>query len=335
MVTRGRRVLVTGGAGYIGSHTVHRLVEAGWDVTVLDDLSGGHRAALPGDVRLVVGSVGDPRAVAEALDGGPPAGVIHFAGVIEAGLSVTDPGRFWRVNVAEPLVLLDALVAAGCPPVVFSSSAAVYGDPVRVPVAEDDPTRPTSPYGETKLTFERILDHHGTAHGLRSARLRYFNASGAHPSGRIGEDHAPETHLIPLAVACALGRRDTIDIYGTDYPTSDGTAVRDYLHVCDLAEAHLAALEHLVDGGPGGTWNVGLGTGHTVAEVLDAVEAVSGRRLSRRESPRRPGDPAVLVADPTRIRRDLGWEPRWTDLTEIVATAWRWHSTHPRGYGDR
>jgi UDP-glucose 4-epimerase len=332
------RILVTGGAGYIGSHTIRHLIAADHEVVVLDDLSAGHRAALPPGVALIDASTGDRVAVSAALREHQPDAVIHFAGSIEAGESMTDPRRFYENNVTNSLRLLDAVVGtageAAAIPVVFSSSAAVYGEPEQVPIAEDAPHRPTNVYGETKLIFERALAAYGEAYGLRSVSLRYFNACGAAADGTIGADHRRKTHLVTIALLTALGQRPAVQVLGTDYPTPDGTCIRDYIHVDDLAAAHVLALQALADGASTTAYNVGVGEGFSVTEVLDATDRVVGRPVPRQLAPRRPGDPARLVADSTKIRRELGWRPQYTGLDEIIATAWRWHSSHPHGYAD-
>jgi UDP-glucose 4-epimerase len=332
------RILVTGGAGYIGSHTLRHLLAAGHEPMVLDDLSAGHRAAVPDTVPLIEATTADQAAVAKALADHRPDAVIHFAGSIEAGESMTDPRRFYANNLVAGLALLDALVEdadTGRPvPVVFSSSAAVYGDPERVPIDEDAPKAPTNVYGETKLAFERVLAAYGRAYGMRSISLRYFNACGAAADGSIGADHRMKTHLLTLAMLTALGQRDAVVVMGTDYETPDGTGIRDYVHVDDLASAHVLALGALFDGAASAAYNVGVGRGFSVQEVLDAVDRVVGRPIARRLGPRRAGDPARLVADSTRMQANLGWRPSYTDLDAIVATAWRWHSAHPGGYAD-
>jgi len=332
------RILVTGGAGYIGSHTVRRLIAADHEVVVLDDLSAGHRAALPSGVALIEASTGDREAVSAALRDHEPDAVIHFAGSIEAGESMTEPRRFYANNVTNALCLLDAVVeaageAAGIP-VVFSSSAAVYGEPEQVPVSEDAPRQPTNVYGDTKLIFERALAAYGEAYGLRSVSLRYFNACGAAADGTIGADHRHKTHLMTIAMLTALGQRPAVQVMGTDYPTPDGTCIRDYIHVDDLASAHVLALGALADGAATTAYNVGVGQGFSVQEVLDAADRVVGRPIPRQLGPRRPGDPARLVADSTKIRRELGWRPHYAGLDEMIATAWRWHSLHPHGFAD-
>jgi UDP-glucose 4-epimerase len=326
-------IFVTGGAGYIGSHTVLAMIDAGFDVVVYDNLSSGHRAALPDGVPLVEGDLSDPVALDDALRTFSPAAVVHFAGSIEAGESMSDPRRFYRNNLVASLNLADALVEHGSIPLVFSSTAAVYGDPVQLPVGEDAPKIPTNVYGESKLAFESVLAAYDRAYGLRSVSLRYFNACGAHPDGHIGADHRSKTHLLTLAMLAGLGQRDHIDVFGTDWPTPDGTCIRDYIHVCDLAAAHILALRALADGAPSRAYNVGVGKGFSVKEMLDGVDRVVGRRVPRVITPRRLGDPSSLVADSTRIRSELGWSPRYTELDAMIETAWRWHRTHPNGFG--
>jgi len=332
------RILVTGGAGYIGSHTLRSLTAAGYEPIVVDDLSGGHRLAVPAGVPLIEARVGDRTSMARVLDEHRPDAVVHFAASIEAGQSMTDPRRFYTNNVVAGLALLGAVLEAagggGPVPVVFSSSAAVYGEPSSVPIPEDAAKEPTNVYGETKLAFEHALAAYDRAYGLRSVSLRYFNACGAAADGSIGADHRTKTHLVTVAMMAALGRREAVLVMGTDYPTPDGTGIRDYVHVDDLASAHVLALDTLLAGGATTAYNVGVGRGFSVQEILDAVDRVVGRPVPRRVAPRREGDPARLVADSTRIQKELGWQPAYTDVDAIVATAWRWHSTHPDGYGD-
>ena len=331
-------VFVTGAAGYIGSHTTHQLLAAGMDVVAFDNLSSGHQGALPAEVPLVEGDLADGGAVAAALAAHRPDAVIHFAGSIEAGESMTDPRRFYANNLTNGLNLVDAMVDAagdGPPvPMVFSSSAAVYGEPDDTAVAEDAPTEPTNVYGETKLAFERVLAAYDGAYGLRSLSLRYFNACGAQAGGEIGADHRHKTHLVTLALLTALGQREAMSVFGTDYPTPDGTCVRDYIHVDDLASAHVLGVRALLEGAATTACNVGVGRGFSVTEVLDAVDRVTGGQLDRRLCPRRAGDPAALVADATRIGKTLGWAAAYTGLDDIIATAWAWHRTHPHGYDD-
>lgn len=327
------RVLVTGGAGYVGSHVVRALQEAGHLPVVYDDLSLGHAAAVAG-LPLEPGDVGDAPRLAEVMRRRAIEAVVHCAARTQVGESVARPDLYYRVNVAGSQALLDAMRDAGVRRLVFSSSAAVYGTPEVVPIPEDHPQRPLSPYGETKAAVERMIGWYAGAFGLRAISLRYFNAAGAHPSGELGEDHDPETHLIPIVLQAALGLRSEVTVLGEDYPTPDGTAIRDYVHVWDLARAHVRALELLAEGHPGGAFNLGTGRGHSVRAVIDAARRVTGRPIPSRAGPRRAGDPPVLVADPGRALRELGWRPVRSDLETIVRDAWRWHAAHPRGYGD-
>ncbi|HYD64555.1 UDP-glucose 4-epimerase GalE [Azospirillum sp.] len=318
------RILVTGGAGYIGSHTCKALAAAGHVPVTLDSLAGGHRAAVRWGP-LIEADLTQPEALRAALAREPVEAALHFAGLIQAGESMTRPGRYYRINLTGSLNLLDTLVAAGVRAVVFSSTVAVYGNPRSVPIVESHPLSPVNPYGESKLAVERALGWYGAAHGVRWTALRYFNAAGADPDGELGEAHEPESHLIPLAIDAALGRRPPLKVMGTDYPTPDGTAVRDYVHVSDLARAHVAAIERLLAGGDPLAANLGAGRGYSVREVVAAIETATGRPVPRQEAPRRPGDPPVLVADPSRARDILGWAPRLSDLPTILATACAWH----------
>jgi len=328
-------IFVTGGAGYIGSHTVLTMLDAGMDVVVYDNLSSGHLEALPAGVPLIEGDLNDEAALDRALTEHQPDAVVHFAGSIEAGESMMDPKRFYRNNLMNSLYLADALVAHGSIPIVFSSTAAVYGEPEVMPVFEDAPKEPTNVYGESKLAFERVLTAYERAYGLRSISLRYFNACGAYPDGHIGADHRAKTHLLTLAMLVALGQRDHIDVYGTDWPTPDGTCIRDYIHVCDLAEAHVLALNALAGGAASRAYNVGVGRGFSVKEMLDGVDRVVGKPIARRITERRAGDPSALVADSSRIRSELGWAPKYTDLDGMIRTAWAWHQQNPNGYAGR
>jgi UDP-glucose-4-epimerase GalE len=318
-------VLVTGGAGYIGSHACKALALAGYRPVVFDNLSRGHREAVRWGP-LVEGDTADRASLAGALEAHRAFAVMHFAAFAYVGESVTEPALYYRNNLAGTLSLLDAMVEAGVDKIVFSSTCATYGNPASVPMGETAPQHPVNPYGETKLAIERALHWYGQAYGLRSASLRYFNAAGADPEGEIGELHNPETHLIPLILQAALGQRPHIDIYGTDYPTPDGTAIRDYIHVQDLAEAHLRALEHLAAGRESTALNLGTGRGHSVREVIRVAEKVTGRPIPCREAPRRPGDPPALVADPGLAAELLGWRARASDLETIVRTALAWHT---------
>jgi UDP-arabinose 4-epimerase len=320
-----RAVLVTGGAGYIGSHTCKALALAGRLPVALDNLVHGHKAAVRWGP-LVEGDIRDRALVEGAIREHRIEAVVHFAGYAYVGESMRDPGKYFGNNVAASLALLEAIQACAVGRVVFSSTCATYGVPESLPILEEHAQRPVNPYGESKLFVERALHWYGVAHGLRSVALRYFNAAGADPDGQIGEDHDPETHLIPLAIGAALGKRPPLQIYGTDYPTPDGTAVRDYVHVTDLADAHLRALDYLEAGRESSAFNLGTGRGHSVREVVAAVERIAGRELPRREAAPRAGDPAILVAEPGRSRKLLGWAPQHSDLDTIVATAWRWHT---------
>jgi UDP-glucose-4-epimerase GalE len=317
-------VLVTGGAGYIGSHACKALARAGYQPVVFDNLSRGHRAAVRWGP-LVEGDIAERGKLVAALERHRVSVVMHFAAYAYVGESVTDPALYYANNLGGSLSLLEAMREAAVDKIVFSSTCATYGTPAAVPIHEAMPQLPVNPYGETKLAIERALRWYGEAYGLRSASLRYFNAAGADPEGEIGELHEPETHLVPLVLQAALGERPQIDIYGTDYPTPDGTAIRDYIHVQDLAEAHLRALEHLGEGGQNVALNLGTGCGHSVREVIRAAEAVSGKSIRCRETARRPGDPPILVADPGLAAELLGWRPRISDLDTIVRTAFVWH----------
>ena len=321
------RVLVTGGAGYIGSHTAKLLAASGHSPIVFDDMSQGHDWAVKWGP-LERGSLSDPDRLREVLERHPVDAVIHFAANALVGESMTNPTKYFRTNTVGTLNLLDAMRAAHVDRIVFSSTCATYGNPVRVPIDEGHPQAPVNPYGESKLMVEKMLRWYGECYGLRWMALRYFNAAGADPEGEIGEDHDPETHLIPLVIGAALGARPPVKIFGIDYDTADGTAVRDYVHVMDLADAHLRALQRLDHGTPSQAVNLGTGHGQSVREVLTTVEKVSGMKVPAVESPRRAGDPATLVADPARARTVLGWSCRYPVLDTIVEHAWKWHVSH-------
>lgn len=323
-------VLVSGGAGYIGSHTVRALRARGRDVVVLDDLSNGHRQAVI-DAVLVVGRVEDRDLVTRLVAEHDVDAVVHFAAVKAAGESMEQPGRYFVHNVCGTLALLDAVTAAGVGRFVFSSTAAVYGSARDLPIAEDHPLGPENPYGESKLAVERMLPWFEVAHGLRSMSLRYFNAAGASSDGLIGEDFTHTANLVPVVMKAALGRSGPVQVFGTDYPTRDGSAIRDYIHVEDLADAHVAALEHLEAGGGSNVVNLGTGVGSTVLEVLGTARRLSGVDIPFVLADRRPGDPAALYADNRRAAELLGWRPM-RGLDDIVGSAWRWHSSHPDGF---
>lgn len=329
------RILITGGAGYIGSHTAALLVSRGFEVIALDDLSEGHRAALPKGVRLEHVNLLDEPGVRAAMERTKPSAVMHFAASCLVGESVADPGKYYRNNLEASLVLLRSMRAAGCNTIVFSSTAATFGEPTYTPIDEKHPQKPINPYGGTKLMFEQALADFAHAHGTRWIALRYFNAAGAGNSGLIGEDHEPETHLIPLVLQVALGQRDAITVFGDDYPTPDGSCVRDYIHVDDLAQAHLLAMQHLERGGASGSFNLGTGEGYTVKQVIEFARKITGKAIAQKIGPRRPGDPGVLIADGTKARSVLGWKPDRSDLETIIASAWKWHAAHPHGYDDR
>jgi len=325
-------VLVTGGAGYIGSVVAAELLKAGHRVLVYDDLSRGHRRATPKGAETIIADTADRVALDRVFKTRPVDAVMHFAALIEAGESMKNPAAFFRNNTANTLTLLEAMLAHGVKKFVFSSTAALFGAPERAPIEEDDPLRPTNVYGESKLMVERMLAWLNSVHGLRYASLRYFNAAGAMDDDH-GEDHHPESHLIPLVLKVALGQIEHVSIFGADYPTPDGTCVRDYIHVMDLASAHLLALDAL-ERHDRLIYNLGNGQGFSVREVIEVARKITGHPIPVVESPRRPGDPAILIAGAARIQRELNWRPLFPDLENIVASAWRWHRAHPHGYGD-
>jgi len=325
-----RRVLVTGGAGYIGSVVVDQLLERGFSVVVLDDLSRGHRQAVARGAAFVHGGIGNRELVEALFEDARIEAIIHLAGFALVPESVAQPQKYVINNVTAARILLEAALRAKVQRFVFSSSCAVYGHPAKIPITEDSPQAPVNPYGETKRDFERLLAELGPGNGMGVVSLRYFNASGA--TDRLGEDHDPETHLIPNVLGAALGRRTALEVYGTDYPTADGTAVRDYVHVTDIADAHLRALDVKLDGGSAVAVNLGTGVGRSVREVVAAARRVTGRDVPTVERPRRPGDPPELVAAVNRAATVLGWRPSHSSLDEILGSAWRWHQHHPHGY---
>ncbi|NTW49166.1 MAG: UDP-glucose 4-epimerase GalE [Chlorobiales bacterium] len=319
-------ILVTGGAGYIGSHAVRRLKKAGYETLVLDNLVYGHSEfAAPGE--LIVGDLEDQTLLETIFSQHKIEAVMHFAAYAYVGESVQNPGKYYRNNVACTLNLLDAMVAHGVKQFIFSSTCATYGEPEEIPITETHPQRPINPYGQSKLMVEQILKDYDHAYGLRSVRLRYFNAAGADPDGGIGEDHDPETHLIPLVLDAAIGKRESVSIFGTDYDTPDGTCVRDYIHVTDLAEAHVLGLRYLQNGGATDVFNLGNSRGFSVREVIDTARKVTGREIKVVEGGRRAGDPAELVGSAEKIKRVLGWKPQFASLEKIIETAWVWHQT--------
>jgi len=323
------KVLVTGGAGYIGSIVTSELLKAGNEVVVYDNLSTGNRAAVLPDAELVVGDIADRDKLDRVMSAHRFDGVMHFAALIEAGESMKVPAQFFRNNTSNTLTLLDAMLAHGINRFVFSSTAALYGNPERTPIDEEDRLRPTNPYGESKLLVEQMLNWLNQIHGLKYACLRYFNAAGA--TKELGQDHHPESHLIPLILQVPLGKRKNIAIYGTDYDTPDGTCVRDYIHIVDLASAHILALQAL-EKRPRLIYNLGTGSGFTVRQVIDMARKVTRHPIPAVETPRRPGDPAVLIASSDRIQRELGWKPKFPDLETIIASEWEWFEKHPKGY---
>lgn len=327
------RILVTGGAGYIGSHTAALLRTSGHDVWVLDNLSTGHREAAPA-ARLIECDLANRLAVERALRDNRIEAVIHFAASCYVGESVTDPAKYYNNNLVGTICLLDAMRAAGVTRIVFSSTCATYGVPAKVPITEDEKQAPVNPYGFTKLAIEHAMRDYGQAYGLGSVALRYFNASGAASNGQLGEDHDPETHLIPLVLQTALGVRPHIEVFGTDYPTPDGTCIRDYIHVDDLADAHLRAVQRIRPG-EFQAFNLGTGRGYSVREVIELARRITGRPIPIVESPRRAGDPPELVAAADKARRELGWRPNHTTLDSIIETAWNWHRRNPSGYAGR
>ena len=325
-------ILVLGGAGYIGSHTVYELIDAGKQVVIADNLETGHIEAVHPQAKFYQGDIRDRAFVDSVFDNEQIDGVIHFAANSLVGESMTNPLKYYDNNLCGTKVLLESMVAHGIDKIVFSSTAATYGEPERVPILETDRTEPTNCYGETKLSMEKMFKWTGLAHGLRFVSLRYFNACGAHVSGKIGEAHNPESHLIPLILQVPNGKRDFISIFGDDYDTKDGTCIRDYIHVTDLAQAHILAMDYLMNGGESNIFNLGNGVGFTVKEVIDTAREVTGHPIPAKTTPRRAGDPAQLIASSEKARKILGWHPEHADLREIIETAWNWHKNHPNGF---
>jgi len=326
------KVLVLGGAGYIGSHTVSELIDAGEEVVIVDNLETGHIEAVHPKAAFYQGDIRDRAFVDSVFEKEKIDGVIHFAANSLVGESMTDPLKYYDNNLNGTKVLLQSMVAHGVDKIVFSSTAATYGEPESIPILESDRTEPTNPYGETKLSMEKMMKWTDVAHGLRYVALRYFNACGADESGEIGEAHSPETHLIPLILQVPNNQREAVSIFGTDYDTKDGTCVRDYIHVTDLAQAHILAVKYLVNGGASDVFNLGNGVGFTVKEVIETARKVTGHPIPAVESPRRSGDPAKLIASSEKAKKVLGWNPVHASLEEIIESAWKWHKAHPEGY---
>ena len=329
-----KNILVAGGAGYIGSHTVKELIARGYGAVVVDNLENGHREAVDSAAAFYEADLRDITAMDKIFNENEIDAVIDFAAYTVVAESVADPIKYYENNVYGMTRLLRAMQGHGVDKIVFSSTASVYGIPKRVPIVETDGVNPINPYGETKLAVERLLKWADGAYGIRHVALRYFNVAGAHASGSIGEDHDPETHLIPIAILTALGRYECLDVYGDDYNTKDGTCIRDYVHVTDLAAAHVLAADYLSGGGSSRAYNIGSGTGFSNREIIDEAERVTGLKINRRIAPRRPGDPDNLIASPDRIMSELGWRPERTNLKDIISSAFKWHKAHPDGYGD-
>lgn len=326
------KLLVLGGAGYIGSHTATELLDNGHEVVIADNLVTGYREAVPEKATFYQGDLRDKDFLVDLLTKEKVDAVIHFAAFSLVGESVTNPLKYYENNLYGTKVLLDAMIETGVDKIVFSSTAATYGEPENIPILESDRTCPTNPYGETKLAMEKMISWAAKAHGLHFVSLRYFNACGANKSGKIGEAHNPESHLIPLVLQVPNGKREFVSIYGNDYDTPDGTCIRDYIHVTDLAKAHILAVEYLMNGGESDIFNLGNGVGYSVKEVIETARKVTGHPIPAKEEARRAGDPARLVASGEKARKILGWEPEIKDLADIISSAWKWHKAHPNGY---
>ena len=324
-------ILIVGGAGYIGSHMCKYLSQNGYTPIVLDNLVCGHRESVKWGP-FIEGSMDDKTLLNHIFKEYEIAAVMHFAAFCYVGESVDNPAKYYRNNVAATLTLLEAMIENDILNFIFSSTCATYGEPIEIPIKENHPQSPINPYGRSKLMVEQIIDDFGNAYGLKSASLRYFNAAGADPDGELGEDHRPETHLIPLVLQTALNKREEIEIFGNDYPTSDGTCIRDYIHINDLAQSHLLALERLLNGLSGGQYNLGNGDGYSVKQVIDVARQVTKKKIPSKVVKRRPGDPAVLIGSSEKANKELGWKPQFTDLHTIIETAWNWHKNNPHGY---
>ena len=327
-------ILVCGGAGYIGSHTVHQLVEKGEDVVIVDNLQTGHMGAVNPKAKFYKGDIREAEVLDRIFTENKIDAVVHFAANSLVGESMTNPLKYFNNNVYGMQVLLEAMVRHGIDKIVFSSTAATYGEPERIPIMEDDRTEPTNPYGQSKLIMEKMMKWVSLANGIRYVSLRYFNAAGAIEDGSIGEDHSPETHLIPLILQVPLGKRDHITVFGEDYPTPDGTCLRDYIHVLDLADAHVLAIDYLRRGGEINSFNLGNGQGFSVKEMIAAAREATGLDIKVEIGERRAGDPAELIASSEKARKVLGWQPKFTDVKAVIGTAWKWHQQHPAGYQD-
>lgn len=327
-------ILVTGGAGYIGSHAVYQLIDQGLDVVIVDNLQTGHRGAIHPKAKFYEGDLRDRDFMREVFRKESIEGVIHFAANSLVGESMEKPLQYYDNNVYGTQILLESMIDAGVKYIVFSSTAATYGEPEAVPITEEMPTVPTNTYGETKLAMENMMKWCEQAHGIRFVSLRYFNVAGARSTGEIGEDHNPETHLIPVVLETALGKREKITIFGDDYPTKDGTCIRDYIHVEDLIDAHILALDYLKNGGQSDIFNLGSSQGFSVKEIVEMAREVTGKEIRAEIGPRRAGDPSILIASSEKAKKILGWKPSRTNIEQIIKDAWNWHSTHPNGYED-
>jgi len=326
------KILVTGGAGYIGSITVRELIKQKHEVIVLDNLSSGHQKALPQDVNLIIDDINNPKALENIFVDQKIDAVIHFAASIQMGESVKNPSKYYWNNLVSSLKLFDSMVKYNVLKIVFSSTAGVYGNPIKLPISEDDPKNPTNPYGETKLAIEKVLHWYDQAYNLKSKCIRYFNAAGASHDGEVGENHKEESHLIPNAIKKALGLKEKFEIFGNDYDTKDGTCVRDYIHVLDLADAHILAINALLEGHGSDCYNAGIGQGYSNKEIVEMIKKVSGLDFKVDYLPRRPGDASTLIADPSKLKKEFGWEPKHSDLETIIKSAFAWHSSHKNGY---
>lgn len=324
-------IVVTGGAGYIGSHTVQAIVEQRKEVIVIDNLSTGHQESIL-EAKFVKCDIKDKDKLSDIFEKYKPEAVIHFAASSLVGESMHSPKKYYSNNVMGTLSLLEVMLEHKVNKIVFSSTAATYGDPIRTPISEFESSHPTNTYGETKLAIERMMHWFEVAHGIKFVALRYFNAAGAHPTHNIGEDHTPETHLIPIVLQVAMNQRPHISVYGDDYDTKDGTCIRDYIHVCDLANAHVKAVQYLINDNPSAILNLGNGEGYSVEEIVQAARKVTGHDIPAIIENRRAGDPAILIADATKARELLGWSPRWTNIEDIISSAWKWHKNNPHGY---